>query len=55
MLRVVLGRPQHVVDRLQSDGYEDGHLYQGSCQVKYRSQHIVDKLRSEGYEDIRKR
>ena len=53
MLRVVLGRPQHVADRLWIDGYKDRQLYQGSCQEKYKSQHTVDRLWSESCEDIR--
>ena len=34
---MVLGRPQQVSDRLQSDGYEDEQLHEGSCQAKYNS------------------
>ena len=45
MLRVVLGRPQHVANRLRSDGYEDEQQHRGSCQEKYKSQHTVDRLR----------
>ena len=55
MSRVVLGRPQHVSNRLWYDGYKDERLYRGSCQEKYKSQHTVDKLQSEGYEDIHQR
>ena len=43
-LMVVLGRPQDVADRFQSDGYEDERLHRGSCQEKYKSQDTADKL-----------
>ena len=53
MLKVVLGRAQHVADRLLFDGYKDEWLHRGSCQAKYKSQHTVDMLRSEDCDDIR--
>ena len=42
----MLGRPQHIPNRLRSDSYEDEPLHRGSCQAKYESQHTVDRLRS---------
>ena len=45
--RIVLGRPQLVMDRLWSDGYEDEWLDWGSWLAKYKSQHTVDRLRYE--------
>ena len=51
----MLGKPQHVADRLWSESYKDEWLHRGSYQAKYKSQHIADRLQSEGCKDIRQR
>ena len=35
--RVMLGRSQHVADKLRFDSYEDEQPHRGSCQAKHKS------------------